>query len=129
MRIERTSLDRWPAAEGVAAFDHDMLSADETLSLDRQWAAKELGTVETAEEPEEMEEPVTLGEKVEQLNQTAQLFNKKLHFEIHEETQRIMVQVMYADSGEVIREIPPQRILDLLARIEQELGILLDEQL
>lgn len=125
MRIERTSWDQWPAMEGIAAFDNDMLSADAILGQNPFFDAWE---PETVREPKEMEKPATLLEKVEQLNETAQLFNKKLHFEIHEETQRIMVQVMYADTGEVIREIPPQRILDLLARIEQALGILVDEK-
>jgi len=40
-----------------------------------------------------------------------------LQFSIHEETKEIMVKVLDTDTEEVIREIPPEKILDMVAKI------------
>ena len=69
-----------------------------------------------------------LEDKVEQLNKTVEIFDKRLHFQIHEETNRIMVQVIEASTEEVLSEIPPERVLDLVARIEEMIGLVVDKK-
>lgn len=64
---------------------------------------------------------------IEDLNKAVDIFNKGLHFEIHEETDRIMVEVINKETGEVIRQIPPEYVLDVMARIDKLLGIFIDE--
>lgn len=54
--------------------------------------------------------------------------NTALEFSIHEKTKQIMVQVKNADTGEVIREIPPEKSLDFLAKVWEMAGILVDER-
>lgn len=49
-------------------------------------------------------------------------------YSIHEETKEIMVKVIDRDTKEVIREIPPERILDLVAKMWEMAGILVDER-
>ncbi|GGF91388.1 flagellar protein FlaG [Paenibacillus abyssi] len=51
-----------------------------------------------------------------------------LQFSIHEDTKRIMVKVMNKESGEVIREIPPEKNLDFLVNLWEQAGILMDER-
>lgn len=65
---------------------------------------------------------------IEKLNKTLQIYNKHLKFSIHEATRRVMVQVINNDTGEVIREIPPKKILDMLAKIQELDGLLVDER-
>lgn len=65
---------------------------------------------------------------LEKLNKTAPIFDFRFHFKIHEATQRIMVQIIDRETGEVINEIPPEKILDLVARIQELVGILVDEK-
>lgn len=69
-------------------------------------------------------------EQVEKLNKVALIFDKRINFEIHEETGRVMTKVVSKESGEVLREIPPEQILNILAQMEDTLGlgILVDEQ-
>lgn len=62
------------------------------------------------------------------LSRSADLFNKRLQFRIHEQTDRLIVRVVDKETEEVIREIPPERILDLVASIEAFLGLLFDER-
>ncbi len=65
---------------------------------------------------------------VETLNKTSHIFNTNLRFSIHEATHQILVKVIREDTGEVLREIPPEKALDALARMEQALGLLVDER-
>lgn len=61
------------------------------------------------------------------LNRTLKAVDKRLQFLVHEETDRIYVKVIDGETGEVIREIPPEKILDLVGHIQQLLGLLIDE--
>ncbi|NMB12413.1 MAG: flagellar protein FlaG [Firmicutes bacterium] len=65
---------------------------------------------------------------VAHLNATVDIFSKGLHFRIHEDTERIVVEVINKESGEVIRQIPPEYILDVLAKIDALLGVFIDER-
>ena len=49
---------------------------------------------------------------------------RSLKFHVHEETNRIMVQIIAKEDGRVIREIPAEALLDLEARIEEMTGVL-----
>ncbi|MEW5919754.1 MAG: flagellar protein FlaG [Bacillota bacterium] len=67
-----------------------------------------------------------LDEALRKMNQTAETFNVSLRFRVHEETERIMVQVINRDSKEVIREIPPERVLNMVAQIQNMIGLFVD---
>lgn len=49
-------------------------------------------------------------------------------YSIHEGTREIMVKVIDRDTKEVIREIPPEKILDMVAKMWEMAGILVDER-
>ena len=51
-----------------------------------------------------------------------------LQFSIHEATGRTFVRVIRGETGEVIREIPPEQILNLAAKIDEMMGILYDQK-
>ena len=59
---------------------------------------------------------------IEYLNKTMRIFDRSLEFSIHEDTNRIIVRVIDRSSEEVIREIPPERILDLVAALMSIVG-------
>mgnify|MGYP001179515919 FL=1 len=67
-------------------------------------------------------------EMVDGLNQALQAANKRLQFLVHETTGRIYVKVIDRETEEVIREIPPEKILDLVGRIQELVGLLVDEK-
>jgi flagellar protein FlaG len=46
---------------------------------------------------------------------------------IHEDTNRVIVKVINNETGEVIREIPPEKIVELVAKMNTYLGLLIDE--
>lgn len=49
-------------------------------------------------------------------------------FSYHEATKRISIKVLDQESGEVIREIPPEKTLDMIAKTLELAGILVDEK-
>lgn len=54
--------------------------------------------------------------------------NEKFEFKIHEKTGRYLVKLVDKNTNETIREIPPEKILDLIANIWEMVGILVDER-
>ncbi|MBW1980180.1 MAG: flagellar protein FlaG [Deltaproteobacteria bacterium] len=50
----------------------------------------------------------------------------ELKFQVHDKTGVLMVKVIKEETGEVIREVPPEQLLDLAARIDEMIGALLD---
>lgn len=51
-----------------------------------------------------------------------------LDVSMHEETHSIMVKVLNKETGEVIREVPSEKTLDLVANMMQIAGILIDKR-
>lgn len=75
----------------------------------------------------------TVAEKVviqaiEEANMKLRGVNAEFEFSIHEQTKQIMVKVLNAETKEVIREIPPEKILDMVAHIWELAGIFVDER-
>ncbi len=52
----------------------------------------------------------------------------QLSFTFHKETKSLVVKVIDPDTNKVIREIPPEELLDLAARIQEMLGLLIDKK-
>jgi len=68
-----------------------------------------------------------LRDGVKKLNITAQAFDAGLRFRLHEDSERLMVQVVdRSANNEVIKEIPPEKMLDMVARIQDIIGLFID---
>ena len=65
---------------------------------------------------------------IEDLNKKLINAGRELHRSIHEETGQVMVKVVDTDTGKTIREIPPEKSLDILAKILEQSGLLIDKK-
>ena len=65
---------------------------------------------------------------IEKANKNLNIYDKRLEFSIHEKTKEIMVKVIDQNTDEIIREIPSQKILDVLAGILEFAGLMVDEK-
>lgn len=54
--------------------------------------------------------------------------NTHLKFQIHEKTREVMVKIINDESGEVLKEIPPEKMLDMVAKLWEIAGIFVDEK-
>lgn len=52
-----------------------------------------------------------------------------LDFSVHKTTNQIMVKVLERDTGKVIREVPPEKLLDFVAKLCEMAGIIIDKKL
>ena len=69
--------------------------------------------------------PEDLIKAIEKLNEYTILSNSHLQFQIHQKTKKLIVKVIGGD-GEIIREIPPEKALEMLARLEESCGAIID---
>lgn len=78
------------------------------------------------DEHEDMENKLI--KSIESANDELVVYDRKFEFSIHEKTKEIMVKVIDTSTGEVIREIPPEKILDLVASLWEIAGLIVDEK-
>lgn len=75
-------------------------------------------------------DPEKVRQAVEALNKAVEVsLPNRLQFRLHEATDQMQVQIIDQESEKVIKEIPPQEILDLMARIHEMVGWFLDERI
>ena len=65
---------------------------------------------------------------IEKANKAIEGTRTEFRFSIHKETHEISVKVLDKDNGEVIREIPPEKVLDMVAKMWEMAGIIVDEK-
>ncbi|HHV28950.1 flagellar protein FlaG [Acetivibrio mesophilus] len=70
----------------------------------------------------------TIIEAIEKANKAITGNHTQLEFSIHEKSKEIMVKVIDSETQEVIREIPPEKILDMVAAMLEMAGIIVDER-
>lgn len=63
---------------------------------------------------------------VEQLNKN--MPHSEAVFGIHEKTNRVTIKIVDKDTKEVIKEFPPEKTLDMIAKVWELAGILVDEK-
>ena len=61
-------------------------------------------------------------------NNLNMMHDVNLQFSVHELSGKMMVTVKDGSTGDVIREIPPSDILNLVARLEEMVGLLFDQK-
>lgn len=90
------------------------------------------GTVES----KERQEPIIvseitqeeLKETVEKANQFLLGLKTQFNFKIHEGTGRTVVRLIDKQTHEVVKEIPPEKMLDILESVWDSAGILVDRK-
>jgi flagellar protein FlaG len=63
---------------------------------------------------------------VEQLNKN--MAHSTAVFGIHEGTNRVTIKIVDKDTKEVIKELPPEKTLDMIAKVWELAGIMVDEK-
>lgn len=62
------------------------------------------------------------------LNKIMEAFDIQAKFSVHEKTKDIMIRIMNVKTNELIREIPSKKILDIVGKMMEMIGLLLDEK-
>jgi flagellar protein FlaG len=78
------------------------------------------------QELERQQRAEALQEKVTELNNYMQNFNRSLQFTVDDSSGDTIVKVIDSDTDEVVRQIPSQALLDVRNAAEKYRGILLE---
>ncbi len=81
---------------------------------------------ESAPKPEI--DPKALKELIGEINQEAARLNYRLSLSIDHDTNRVLIKFKDPESGEVIRQIPPEVVLEIAKRFDELKGALFDSQ-
>ncbi len=65
----------------------------------------------------------------EQLEKMVAQFNRRFDISVNENINRVVVKVIDTESDKVIKEIPPEEIQHLLLRLQEMMGLLIDEKI
>lgn len=71
---------------------------------------------------------VRLEKAVGKIRDVLRRSDSRLQFEIDQDLQRVVVKIVNGDSGEVIRQIPAEEVLDLERNLAEQKGLLLEER-
>ena len=72
--------------------------------------------------------------KDSQIKKVVDEINKKAHnseaiFGIHDKTNRVTIKIVDKDTKKVLKEYPPEQTLDMIAKVWEMAGILVDQKL
>ncbi|WP_435167105.1 flagellar protein FlaG [Paenibacillus glycanilyticus] len=82
---------------------------------------------------EQRGERLSVGEQqlvknIEQAIKALQGKQTELEFNVHKQTHLVAVKVKDKETGEVLREIPPEKSLDFIAKLWEMAGLVVDEK-
>lgn len=66
---------------------------------------------------------------IEKANKDIITYDRRLEFSIHEKTKQIMVKIIDVRTDEIIRELPPEKILDMVGAMWEFAGIIVDRKI
>jgi len=69
-----------------------------------------------------------LDNAVEQANKSLRAYDKYIERSVHEKTHAIMYVLKDSVTNEVIREFPPRKIQDMIAKMWELAGLMVDER-
>ena len=69
-----------------------------------------------------------LKEAVKDLHKKLDNSNNEVMFGVHEATKRVTIKIVDKDTKEVVKEFPPEKTLDMIAKVWEMAGILVDEK-
>lgn len=67
--------------------------------------------------------------QIETMNQMMDVKDTGLKFNFHEDLDRIYVQVVDRQTEEVVREIPPEKFLDMISSMLEFVGLMIDQRI
>lgn len=101
-----------------------------TVAVDKAHEAADNGQQSGGGQPQDdaaaQKENEKLKKAVEDLNK--KMSNSVAKYGIHEKTNRVTIKIVDKDTDKVIKELPPEKTLDMIAKAWEMAGLLVDEK-
>ena len=99
---------------------------DQTTAVVENAQGKEQSNT-SADPKGEQQQHEQIKKAVEKLNKNMKSHSEAV-FGIHEATNRVTIKIIDKDTKKVIKELPPEKTLDMIAKVWELAGILVDEK-
>jgi flagellar protein FlaG len=83
---------------------------------------------ETEKTTDEKLSPKQMQELVDETNQIFKLTKKNVKVQVHESLKSNYVQILNSETDQVISEIPAKKFLNMVAKFQEAVGIIIDEK-
>lgn len=112
-----------PRMENKYAGEKSIVQAEKTPEKSESAQDKKSNAKDSEKLTEEKIQP-----EIDELNKGVEAFNTSLHFKLHKETDTLMVRLIDIKTNEIIKEYPPEELLDKKAKIREFIGMILDDR-
>lgn len=126
------------------AVDTEVKAQDTSVSFDPKTAkiveaqetdanAQDSGNGSSKENPGQAKAQANAEHTSEQIKKAVEQLNKKMYnseavFGFHDETNRVTIKIVDKETKETIKELPAEETLDMIAKVWEMAGILVDEK-
>lgn len=110
--------------EGSAKLAADTISIDVKQSSGEGAGANDGGQ---SNGQQQLARNAQIKKAVEEINRS-KMNNSEAIFGIHEDTNRVTIKIVDKNTKEVVKEYPPEKTLDMIARVWEMAGIMVDER-
>jgi flagellar protein FlaG len=121
------TIERVPSQSPIPFYYESVRNKNSASITDSQPATNTIKMDELKETHEFSKEKIE--EVVKGLNEFLQPSHTSLKFELHDELKEYYVQIIDERTKEVIREIPPKKLLDIYATMMQFVGLIVDKKI
>jgi len=121
------------SAQNTAGISTDKKSANSAPSKANEESVIKYKSVELLQEAERKGEKISIGEEqkvksIERALEAVKSHQTLLEMSVHEKTNEVVIKVLDKETGELIREVPSEKILDMVSKFMEMNGILFDEK-
>ena len=116
--LEKTEDPVSQAAQAVDSYDKTVSVVENAQGKGEAKNSSEQGQEQTNNEQ--------IRKAVEKLNKN--MSHSEAVFGIHEDTNRVTIKIVDRNTKEVIKELPPEKTLDMIAKVWELAGIMVDEK-
>ncbi|GMT42054.1 MAG: hypothetical protein IEMM0002_0465 [bacterium] len=118
-------------SDRVSKMVQSIVSAQGTAVRGNRTAAAGAGTAKPAVQSSSQSvsvDPAALEAAVNSINKEAGNMNVRLSLSIDKDLNRVLIRFTDPESGDVIRQIPPEAVLSMLKRLNELKGAMFDSQ-
>lgn len=118
-----------PSVDSQSNTAQEAAQVDNTVNVVAEGQSKGNSSNNNDQQQQQQQQPSNeqLKRAVEQLNKNMMAHSEAV-FGIHEGTNRVTIKIVDKDTKEVLKELPPEKTLDMIAKVWEMAGILVDER-
>ena len=125
MKIESGMQNRTVYTEGAASRPEAKSKKEVSEAVQTQAQVQATATEQTGAD---VNAPKRIKDAVDHANQTMKHAKTKCEFSYHEATKRVSIKFIDEETDEVIREIPPEETLEMISKMWELAGLMVDEK-